>query len=110
VFCALLRRETKAMKKIEAIIKLFKLDEVKEALQGGARGAARSVSGTISCWTRLRGSPCRGLKGPLISRRRSASTRWNAKLAEKQTAQKSDVTLNGHRIAITAPACSRPPR
>jgi hypothetical protein len=29
---------------------------------------------------------------------------------ELQTAQKSDVTLNGHRIAITAPACSRPPR
>jgi nitrogen regulatory protein P-II 1 len=34
VFCALLRKETKAMKKIEAIIKPFKLDEVKEALQG----------------------------------------------------------------------------
>ena len=34
VFCALLRKETKAMKKIEAIIKPFKLDEVKDALQG----------------------------------------------------------------------------
>ena len=33
MFCALLRKETKAMKKIEAIIKPFKLDEVKEALQ-----------------------------------------------------------------------------
>ena len=34
MFCALLRKETKAMKKIEAIIKPFKLDEVKAPLQG----------------------------------------------------------------------------